>query len=275
MKTTTLILFLLVLGASLPAQKPVVSVLGTIHLHNPGNDAINAGPGDITTPERQVELQESIELISQFKPTKIAFEWKTGDTLWSRYYYQAWLTGDLEEVIHPDDEFYLTSEIVQLAFPLAKAAGLTELHPIDAHTSFPLDSAMAWAAANGQDAELEGLNKALVYGQNIADSITKLSITDILRACNGNFFAKTLNQNLYLKHMVGLGTADAYPGSFVVEEWYARNVRIFTNLHRITKEGDRVLVIFGAGHKEILDDLIRDRIDWKWYAVGQLLGNVD
>lgn len=63
-----------------------------------------------------------------------------------------------------------------------------------------------------------------------------------------------------------MGKADAYPSSFVVEEWYARNVRIFTNLYPITKEGDRVLVIFGAGHKEVLDDLIRDRIDWDWYA---------
>lgn len=214
MKIPTTIAFLLLFGVGLFAQKPVVSVLGTLHLHNPGNDAVNADPGDITTPQRQAELRESVELINRFNPTKIAFEWKTGDTLWSRHYYRAWLAGILEEMIDPEDEFYLNSEIVQLAYPLAKAAGLTELHPIDAFTSFPLDSAMAWAAANGQDAELEDLNKALATGQVIADSLTKLSITDILRGCNSNFFAHTLNQNLYLKHIIGMGKADAYPGSF-------------------------------------------------------------
>lgn len=56
-----------------------------------------------------------------------------------------------------------------------------------------------------------------------------------------------------------------------MEEWYARNLRIFTNLHRIVDPTDRVLVIFGAGHKEILDDLIKDRVDWDWVSGEWLL----
>jgi hypothetical protein len=275
MKTTITFILAMLLGASLTAQKPVISVLGTLHLHNPGNDAINADPGDITSPKRQAELKESIELVSRFKPTKIAVEWAKGDTLWSRHYYHAWLAGELENIIDPEDEFYLTSETVQLVYPLAKAAGLTELHPIDAYTSFPMDSAMTWATENGQDEEMADLNKALANGQHIADSLVKLSITDILRACNSNYFAQSLNQNLYLKHLIGLGTGDDYPGSFLVEEWYARNIRIFTNLHRITEKGDRTLVIFGAGHKEVLDDLIKDRSDWKWHSASKLLDNVE
>jgi len=272
MKTTMLTIgLLLTLSLALTAQKPAISVFGTVHLHNPGNDKVNADVGDVTTPKRQAELQEVVDLVSRFKPTKVAFEWKTSDTLWSRHYYRAWLAGKLEEVIVPDDEFYLTSEIVQLAYPLARSAGLTELHPIDAFTSFPADSAIAWALANGQQAQVETFQKLITYGQQVADSLADLSIPEMLRACNSDFFARQLNQALYLNHFVGMGKGDAYPGTFLVEEWYARNLRIFTNLHRIVEPADRVLVIFGAGHKEILDDLIKDRVDWDWVSGEWLL----
>ncbi len=271
MKKAFFTLLFLLLNLSLSAQKPTLSVFGTMHLHNPGNDKINADLGDVNSPQRQAELRETIELVSRFQPTKIAFEWVKGDTLWSKYYYQAWLSGELESVIAPDDEFYLNSELVQLVYPLGKAAGLTELHPVDAFTSFPADSAMAWALANGQKAEVADLQQRFVEGQHIADSLAAMTITDMLRTCNSNFFAHNLNQNLYLKHFIGLGKEKDYPGTFLVEEWYARNLRIFTNVHRIVEPKDRVLVIFGAGHKEILDDLIRDRIDWKWVDSGELL----
>jgi hypothetical protein len=262
---------LILLSASLFAQKTTLSVFGTVHLHNPGNDKINADLGDINSPKRQAELRETIELVSRFQPTKIAFEWIKGDTLWSKYYYQAWLSGTLESVIAPDDEFYLNSELVQLVYPLGKAAGLTELHPVDAFTTFPADSAMSWALANGQEAEVASLQQLFTNGQRIADSLAAMPIPDMLRTCNSDYFAHHLNQSIYLKHFIGLGKGKDYPGTFLVEEWYARNLRIFTNIHRVVEPHDRVLIIFGAGHKEILDDLIRDRVDWEWVDSGTLL----
>ncbi|MFK8164849.1 MAG: DUF5694 domain-containing protein [Lewinella sp.] len=249
---------------SLSAQDPVISVLGVAHLHNPGRDAVNADLGDIRSPQRQAELKEAVDLIARFKPTKIAFEFVKGDTLWSQYYYQAWLDGRLEEVVAPEDKYLLTSEIVQLAYPLAKAAGLDHLEPIDAFTSFPMDSAMARAQSLGQTEALADFQQLLVKAQAMADSTAQLPIPDLLRVMNSQYFSQQFNQALYLKHLVGLGMEDDYSGTFVVEEWYSRNLRIFTNLHRIMEPADRVLVMFGAGHKEILDDLIQDRVDWDW-----------
>jgi hypothetical protein len=243
-----------------------------MHLHNPGRDAVNTDMGDIRSPQRQAELKEVADLVARFKPTKIAFEFAQGDTLWSRYYYQAWLEDRLEAVIDPEDEYLLTSEIVQLAYPLAKAAGLDHLDPIDAFTSFPMDSAMAYAETNGQTAEVVAFQQFIGRVQAMADSMAQLSILDMLRVANSHYFASQLNQAFYLKHLVGLGEGDDYPGTFVVEEWYARNLRIFTNLHRIMEPADRVLVFFGAGHKDILDDLIRDRVDWDWVDSASLLG---
>jgi hypothetical protein len=39
-----------------------------------------------------------------------------------------------------------------------------------------------------------------------------------------------------------------YPGVRLLTEWYRRNMRIQTHLLNILETGDRVLVIFGAGH---------------------------
>lgn len=252
-------------------NKPSVAVLGTLHLHNPGNDKINVDMGDILSPVKQAELQEVIDAVASYRPTKVAFEWVTGDTLWSRHYYRAWLDGRLEDIIAPDDRYYLTSEMVQIAYPIARAAGLTELHPIDYHHSFPLDSALAWAEANGQEQALANFQAFAARAQTTLDSMAALPIISTLRYCNSRAFTRDLSQQLYLNKVVSFGKGSNYSGSHVVEQWYLRNVRIFTSLTRIVEKDDRVLVIYGAGHKDNLDDMAQDRTDWNWVDGASLL----
>jgi hypothetical protein len=38
------------------------------------------------------------------------------------------------------------------------------------------------------------------------------------------------------------------PGADLNARWYHRNARIFTNVVRLSKPGERVLVLYGAGH---------------------------
>jgi hypothetical protein len=55
--------------------------------------------------------------------------------------------------------------------------------------------------------------------------------------------------------------AAIYQRTDLVTNWYKRNLRIFTNLNRITEFGkDRVLLIIGTGHLKILKDLARDAL---------------
>ena len=53
-----------------------------------------------------------------------------------------------------------------------------------------------------------------------------------------------------------VGAGDTYVGADLLAKWYDRNIRIFSDLQRIAQPGDRVLVIFGAGHAAILRELI-------------------
>lgn len=107
--------------------------------------------------------------------------------------------------------------------------------------------------------------------QNDMKSISKGSVLDIIKFANSNDFDKNYNQTFYLKHLVSFGKEGNYIGTDVVSKWYDRNLKIFTNLNRIVEPTDRVLVIYGAGHKDILVDLIKDRADWEYYAVNKLL----
>lgn len=55
-----------------------------------------------------------------------------------------------------------------------------------------------------------------------------------------------------------IGAADNYCGAEMMTEWYRRNLRIFSNIQDIAQEGERVLVIYGAGHCKILQQLVSD-----------------
>jgi hypothetical protein len=56
------------------ALKPVVLVLATYHMDNPGRDVMNVQSDDVLTEKRQREIREFVNLLKRFKPTKIAVE---------------------------------------------------------------------------------------------------------------------------------------------------------------------------------------------------------
>lgn len=103
--SSLIIVFASCLSCKAQDQKPVISVLGMIHLHNPGADEVNMDMGNIHSDKRQAELKQLIDLIAKFKPTKIAIEKSLGDTLWSQTYYAKYLKGALEKEINKEDKW--------------------------------------------------------------------------------------------------------------------------------------------------------------------------
>lgn len=151
--------FTICLPCNAQDQKPVISILGMIHLHNPGADEVNMDMGNIHSDKRQAELKELIDLIAKFKPTKIAIESSLGETLWSQIYYTKYLNGVLEKEISEDDKWRMSSETVQIAYPLAKQMGHDKLYPIDAHTEFDTAPVIAYAKQNNQEIQLAEFKK--------------------------------------------------------------------------------------------------------------------
>jgi hypothetical protein len=56
-----------------------------------------------------------------------------------------------------------------------------------------------------------------------------------------------------------IGKDKEYPGVDLLADWYKRNLKIFSNIRRITEsKNDRILVIFGASHAKLLQQFIKD-----------------
>src|SRR3954453_5063004 len=59
--------------------KPTLVVLGTYHMGTPGNNVVNGKVDDVTSPERQKQMDELAERLKKFKPTKIVLECDSDD----------------------------------------------------------------------------------------------------------------------------------------------------------------------------------------------------
>jgi hypothetical protein len=59
--------------------------------------------------------------------------------------------------------------------------------------------------------------------------------------------------------MSRVGKDKEYPGVDLLADWYERNLKIFSNITRITEsQDDRILVIIGGNHVKLLQQFIED-----------------
>lgn len=230
-----------------PGERPEILILGSPHLANNNRDIANIPIEDVTTPERQREIEALVAALARFKPTRIAIEWPASDQAGLDKRYAAYRAGTLDLTANERD---------QIALRLAAKLGLDHVDAVDWNEMPPGNVADfdfgAWAAANGQQGRVEALRK---HGQAEADAIAArmrcTPIADWYRALNTPEARATSNRIYYDYALIGDGTTD--PGAVWVGNWYTRNLRIFGHLVRLAEPHDRVLVLYGAGHAFLLD----------------------
>lgn len=186
---------------------------------------------DFTLDEIQSQLDDLSLDVSKFLPTAVAVELdkeKYGETI-----------SLLDE--NWKKEFF--REQFSLGARIAANAGLHILHPID--KVYPLNADM------GNLENMQLILPRLEYLQKID------GINDIKEKC------KFINSRQYVLHDANMyldinsqNRNGDYFESKCLSEWYFRNLCIFSNLQRIAKEHDRIVVLYGAGHIPILRDLI-------------------
>lgn len=236
-------LLLALLGAPVdadPAAPVQVMVLGVYHMANPKRDLHNVTADDVTTPGRQAELAELAARLERFKPTKIAIEATvaTPDLAYKPY-----------RAFKPADLLQQRNERIQIGFRIARDLGLGDVYGIDADGDFPYDKVQAFAtrAGGAVAASLAAMNQAV---QAQVDDFTAAqktqSVTALLARVNQPARIRADQEGYY--QVLPFGDASALPGAEMNAAWYLRNAKIFAKLTQIAKPGDRVLVIFGAGH---------------------------
>jgi len=242
-----------------PTDAPQVMILGVYHFHNPGADYAKFKTADILSEQKQKEVAEVVERVSKFKPTKIAIEWTTDRTEEANRLYADYLAKRFS--ITEGNARVIGSETFQLGFRLAEAHRHPQLYPIDHAGGMDINSVVAFA----QQRDPEYVKRF----QKEIDSVVTLmnqmqqskSILEILRIMNKED-ALSIAQSVYMD-MATVGAHNNYIGASAVADWYKRNLHIFANLSRMADSNDRILVIIGAGHKPILQQLVKESAQMK------------
>lgn len=255
----SLIFFLLISLQAFPQHK--VMILGSYHMNNPGMDVHNMEADDVLTERRQKEIQNLVDMLAEFRPTKIALErrWQTKSDSLAKESYAQYLRGEHK---------LSRSESQQIGFRLAKQMGHADIYCIDAPGKFPFGEMTEYAQANGQG---EFLMKANVWMQNFIKEeeayMKDHTVAEILLRHNDPERLK-VGHGMYIS-MLQVGKNQDYPGAELVSEWYKRNIKIYSNLTRIVdQKEERILVIFGSGHAPILRELVSYDPDYELVEFG-------
>jgi hypothetical protein len=241
MKKTLFLLAVLAASVVAAAQSdthPEILVLGTYHMANPGHDVVNMQADDVLSTKRQQEMNQLIEVLKMFHPTKIAIEAGVGSKRAGQEY-SDYVAG----------KYTLTrNEIDQIGYRLAKELGHSTVYPVDEDGDFPYEHVINYAKANGLKDQFDGLEAVTakqVKEEN--DYLLSHSVLETLDYMNSD--ASVAKSVAWYLACARYGDPYDYAGPDLVAAWYQRNIRIYHNIAAlIASPNDRILVIYGAGH---------------------------
>lgn len=246
MLKTLLALFasLALAAPALAAPPPIeVMVLGTYHFGNPGLDVNNIKIDSVLTPQRQRQLEAVAQALLGFRPTRVMVERESSAPDLAVADYAAFTPARLQTE---------ANEITQIGYRVANLAGLPLVSGIDEQPAagepdyFPYDQMQAAAQKFGQQALIDEPQAALrkVLAKFEADQKTSSVAQLLVRVNRDPIYTSMDDYYTWLR----IGDRDNQAGADLNAMWYLRNAKIWGKLLSVAKPGDRVLVLFGAGH---------------------------
>lgn len=234
-------------GEPAPVQ---VLVLGTFHMSNPGRDLHNQKVGDMLRPRRQAEVEAVTRALLRFAPTRVAVE-GTKRAVAERY--PRYLDGTLP----PSSD-----EVIQLGFRLGKEAKAV-VEGINVEGDFPFEQVAAWAEAHGRKSEIDEMGASVEREmQKQAQALAQHGVGGELRLLNEPATIDGMHGAFY-RRILRYGAGEEQPGVNLLTAWYRRNFQLCANLAQTVKPGDRVAVLYGAGHAFLLRQCVQEMPGWK------------
>ncbi len=252
---------------------PEVMVLGVFHFEDQGLDSYQPKYSvDILSDERQKELEELINRLAAFRPTKIIIEWnRIKDDSSTNASYRNYLDGKL-------DISQKKNEVYQLGFKLAKKLGHQRIYCGDANTEW-CGVEMEWEhfdeneylKSHGQYDKSTRHNYEAFYAE--LDSLKSGSSLKEHLAYLNDPAIRLKGHQAYLSQISILGAGDHYVGADFASNWYRRNIRIFSNVYDLAEmhKEERILLIYGAGHAWILNQLFSESPDFRLVKAHEFL----
>ncbi len=229
--------------------KPGLMVLGSYHFANPGRDIVKSKVTDVSTPERQKQLEELIEKLKKFKPTKIVLECAVEKNAQFQENFSKYVAGNYQLSIN---------EREQIGFKLAKAAGLKQIYCVDWDDDAPGNQSdynyVEFAAKDKEsDAFLKKIfEKLQSEGEKRDEKFLNLSIVEQFIYLHDPLEIEKSHAVYY--DIARLGRGKEYTGANWVSYWYGRNLKILSNIIRITDSPEeKILAVYGFGHLKLLN----------------------
>jgi len=255
-----LIVLLFILTTAVPSfgqstmtrPKTKIMTLGVFHFSYRNLDLVKTAEKDqisVLDEPYQSQIAAIAKAIEEFKPTIIAIELDLSkqhsvDSLYSLY--------KLGKLAPAKDEVY------QLAYRIGKNLNLPKINCVN-DWGRPYD--------NIQTMFKDSIRMER-FG-NFIDSLNRIEGKELLSKKVSNVVDKLIEVNNPLSIKEGLGSYlkagflyEENPGDFTgvdfeTGRWFNRNLRIIRNIQRIPRtSNDRILVIFGAGHMNLLNPLL-------------------
>lgn len=252
---TALLLFVQPLSAQIPVdhlEEIEVMILGTSHFGNPGQDVINFEFPDVLHPKYQDQIDDVIESLSEFQPTKVAIEARPDYKPKVDSMYSAYLNGS---------HSLSRNERQQLGFRLAGNFNHNQVYSIDHGGDFPFQAVLDFAKEH-QPEFMEQFQKISSYVENRNQKlVNSSSIPEILRKKNSPEYLAV--QRHFYAFTASVGNDTTFVGAELVGEWHERNIKIFSSLSQIAEPGDRIIVIFGSGHAPLLRYFVESDLQMK------------
>ncbi len=230
-----------------PSPEPAkVMMMGVFHFANPGRDMVKSGVINVMTKDNQAWLEGFASRVAAFHPTDVLVECEPADQAKFDEQFAAYQKGT----------FALTSsEVYQIGFRVAKAAGIDKVTCFDEGTvGWDAEPIFDYIKKNDSNAQaaLDAMYKTLSARQNRDQST--LSLARLLQGTNDESRDRE-NKDLYIRTNA-VDSGGSFAGADASASWWHRNFRMYANVQKAAAPGQRVLVIAGAGHTAILKDLL-------------------
>jgi hypothetical protein len=272
-----------------------IMLLGVYHFNNPGKDSYNTEVDDYRADNRQNEIKEVVDLLEEFKPTKILVELSPNEQLKIDSLYNLYLKNQiaLEDIQGGINEVY------QIGFRLGKQLDGIEVIAIDHNGNWLSPYADFIADTLVFD---DYLKHSSSYAQDMKeknDMFLKNSIRENLIYLNEqeqilnnhNYYNNVAikvkdTANIMFTYQESEQEINGLPyqmrsfdfnniGVELVAEWYKRNLFIYRNILENSNENDRILVIIGSGHIFYLNQLLENNSEFNMINPNEYMNRQD
>ena len=251
-----------------------VLTLGTFHFDFPNLDKVQYDTNeiiDIFEPKYQTEIDALVNALSKFSPTIIVIEPPVK------------MQAEIDSLykLYRENQYVLQrGEYEQIGFRLAKKLGINQIYCVDEWGKHynNIEELLKDESTkdfiqfensfyNHPDSSKMYYPKSVFKEQGIISELILLNNPENIRRSLGNYLIGHFKYEANNHDFIGT--------DFETGRWFNRNLRIFRNIQRIkTGTKDRILVIFGSGHMNILNYLFECSPEYRLYDVCNYL-NID